>query len=281
MAQQIILNGVVANDGKGNPLRDAWTKTNANFTELYDAIAAIDPKVAAAVQAAISVLAIADVNGLQAALNSKATPADIQAAVTALIASAPGALDTLNELALAIGNNPNFATTMMNALAAKAPLASPVFTGTPTAPTPAQGDNTQKLATTAFVTALVASVAQGISYKTLGDADATLLNTDRIVVLGSVLTAPRTWTLPGAASVSNGTQYRILDIAAGISATNTLTIAAAVGETINGAATRVLATPRAEAVLFSDGVSAWFYGVAPSFTRGQIVGLALGPDSLS
>src|ERR1017187_619453 len=34
-----------------------------------------------------------------------------------------------------------------------APLNSPAFTGTPTAPTPTPGDNTTKLATTAFVTA--------------------------------------------------------------------------------------------------------------------------------
>jgi microcystin-dependent protein len=36
-----------------------------------------------------------------------------------------------------------------------APLASPAFTGTPTAPTPAVGDNSTKLATTAFVAAAI------------------------------------------------------------------------------------------------------------------------------
>ncbi len=36
--------------------------------------------------------------------------------------SAPAALDTLNELAAALGNDPNFATTMLNALAGKQPL---------------------------------------------------------------------------------------------------------------------------------------------------------------
>jgi hypothetical protein len=38
----------------------------------------------------------------------------------------------------------------------KAPLASPAFTGTPTAPTPAAGDNSTKIATTAFVVATLA-----------------------------------------------------------------------------------------------------------------------------
>lgn len=44
----------------------------------------------------------------------------IQTAVNNLVASAPGALDTLNELATALGNDASFATTMTNALAAKA-----------------------------------------------------------------------------------------------------------------------------------------------------------------
>jgi collagen triple helix repeat protein len=39
----------------------------------------------------------------------------------------------------------------------RAPLASPTFTGTPAAPTPSPGDNTTKLATTAFVTATLGS----------------------------------------------------------------------------------------------------------------------------
>ncbi|EGL64175.1 hypothetical protein AGRO_3091, partial [Agrobacterium sp. ATCC 31749] len=41
--------------------------------------------------------------------------------------------------------------TVEAALSLKSPLASPVFTGTPTAPTPAQGNNSTRLATTAYV----------------------------------------------------------------------------------------------------------------------------------
>ena len=47
------------------------------------------------------------------------TTAFVQAAIAALVASSPAALDTLNELATALGNDPNFATTMTNALAGK------------------------------------------------------------------------------------------------------------------------------------------------------------------
>ncbi|AXL49180.1 hypothetical protein DSC91_000897 [Paraburkholderia caffeinilytica] len=92
------------------------------------------------------------------------TPAETQvlitAAINALVAAAPGALDTLKELADALGDDPNFATTMMNALALKAPLASPVFTGTPKVPTQAVGDNSLAAASTAFVNALVAAGVQ-------------------------------------------------------------------------------------------------------------------------
>ncbi|MDA7086509.1 tail fiber protein [Pseudomonas sp. SA3-5] len=53
-----------------------------------------------------------------------ATTAFVKAAIAALIDSSPGALDTLNELAAALGDDPNFATTMTNALAGKQPLAA-------------------------------------------------------------------------------------------------------------------------------------------------------------
>ncbi|MDB2179564.1 hypothetical protein PMW64_06145, partial [Citrobacter farmeri] len=51
-----------------------------------------------------------------------ANTAFVKAALAALVASSPAALDTLNELAAALGNDPNFATTMTNALANKQPL---------------------------------------------------------------------------------------------------------------------------------------------------------------
>lgn len=89
----------------------------------------------------------------------------IAAAIANLINSAPGALDTLNELADALGDDPNFATTVTNALALKAPLASPALTGTPTSPTAAPGTNTTQVATTAFVTAAVAVLAAIVDLK--------------------------------------------------------------------------------------------------------------------
>ena len=58
-----------------------------------------------------------------------ATTAFVKAAIDATIDSAPGALDTLNELAAAIGDDANFSTTITNSIATKAALAGAAFTG--------------------------------------------------------------------------------------------------------------------------------------------------------
>ena len=50
-----------------------------------------------------------------------ASTAFVMSAIAALVDSSPDALNTLNELAAALGNDPNFATTMTNALAGKQP----------------------------------------------------------------------------------------------------------------------------------------------------------------
>ena len=58
-----------------------------------------------------------------------ATTAYVETAVSNLVSAAPAALDTLDELAAALGDDANFSTTITNSLALKAPLASPDFTG--------------------------------------------------------------------------------------------------------------------------------------------------------
>lgn len=87
-----------------------------------------------------------------------ASTAFVQAAILALIGGAPATLDTLKEIAAAINNDPNFSTTINNALALKAPLASPALTGAPTAPTAVQSTNNTQIATTAFVKSAVAGL---------------------------------------------------------------------------------------------------------------------------
>jgi len=58
-----------------------------------------------------------------------ATTAFVGTAVSNLVASAPAALDTLNELATALGNDAAFSTTVTNSIATKLPLAGGTMTG--------------------------------------------------------------------------------------------------------------------------------------------------------
>ncbi len=60
---------------------------------------------------------------------SVASTAFVRQEITSLVDSAPAAMDTLNELAAALGDDANFSTTVNNSIALKAPLASPDFTG--------------------------------------------------------------------------------------------------------------------------------------------------------
>jgi hypothetical protein len=60
------------------------------------------------------------------------TDARADARVALIVDSAPATLDTLNELAAALGDDPNFATTTATSIGLKAPLASPSFTGNAT-----------------------------------------------------------------------------------------------------------------------------------------------------
>jgi hypothetical protein len=61
-----------------------------------------------------------------------ATDQEIQDAIDALVDSAPGALNTLNELAAALGDDSNYATTVTNALATKAALNATILPKTTT-----------------------------------------------------------------------------------------------------------------------------------------------------
>ena len=60
---------------------------------------------------------------------SLASDQDVTDAVAALVDSAPGTLDKLNELASALGDDPNFATTTTNSIATKLPLAGGTMSG--------------------------------------------------------------------------------------------------------------------------------------------------------
>ena len=62
-----------------------------------------------------------------------ANTAYVDTAIANVVNSAPAALDTLNELATALGNDANFSTTVTNSIADKLPLAGGTLTGAVTA----------------------------------------------------------------------------------------------------------------------------------------------------
>jgi hypothetical protein len=63
-------------------------------------------------------------------LSDYATETYVDTAVSTLVDAAPAALNTLNELAAALGDDANYASTITTALGTKAPTADPTFTGT-------------------------------------------------------------------------------------------------------------------------------------------------------
>lgn len=67
-----------------------------------------------------TLLQLGDVEGLIEALAAKATPADVTAAIAALVDMAPAELDTLRELALAVQDNGDALGSLISAVAAKA-----------------------------------------------------------------------------------------------------------------------------------------------------------------
>jgi hypothetical protein len=87
---------------EGEPLADILARANHTGTQLAATISDFNSAVASAIP------------------GSYATDAEVTAAINAVIDAAPGTLDTLNELAAALGDDPNFATTLTNQIATKA-----------------------------------------------------------------------------------------------------------------------------------------------------------------
>ena len=79
-------------------------------------------------------IAAASTSDLSEGTNLYYTDARADARVALIVDSSPAALNTLNELAAALGDDANFSTTVNASIALKAPTASPTFTGTVTTP---------------------------------------------------------------------------------------------------------------------------------------------------
>ncbi|TDF86304.1 phage tail protein [Pseudomonas sp. H9] len=179
-----------------------------------------------------------------------ANTAFVQAAIAALVASSPAALDTLNELAAALGNDPNFATTITNLLALKAPLESPIFTGSPQTPTPQQFDADTSIATTEFVQRALGSLPGD---PILVSANITLVNAQA----GNLFLNTDTWqiTLPSLAVTPNGSAFHFLFMKEGGSLKGSGT------ETIQGiSAANSYTAYRGEKVTVVKRNNAWYLG---------------------
>jgi len=113
-----------------------------------------------------------------------ATTAFVGTAVSNLVASAPAALDTLNELATALGNDANFSTTLTTNLGLKAPKADPTFTGTVTvsASGVAFSDGTQTKAGVPSITNIPTALAAGAQTIAASRADQFIPLTGAVVI---------------------------------------------------------------------------------------------------
>jgi len=79
--------------------------------------------------AAVNSAGTTQVAAIQSASSGLATTTYVDTEIASLVDSAPGTLDTLNELAAALGDDANFSTTVTNSIATKLPLAGGTMTG--------------------------------------------------------------------------------------------------------------------------------------------------------
>ena len=98
-------------------------------------------------------LNLSDIGNVGTARNNLSvySRAQVDQAIADLVDSSPGALDTLNELAAALGDDANFSTTVNNAIALRAPIAAPLLTGNARSSTPPDDDDSTRIATTGWV----------------------------------------------------------------------------------------------------------------------------------
>jgi hypothetical protein len=175
-----------------------------------------------------------------------ATTAFVRAEVAALVNSAGATLDTLGEIATALGNDANLSSTLTTSIGLKAPLASPTFTGTVTvaAAGVAFTDGTQTKEGVPSRTPIISKVA---SY-TLSAAS----ERDSLIEVDS--TGPVTITIPTNSAVAYpiGTTLDILGINTGL-----ITIAGDSGVTVNSTPGLKLRTQWSSCTLFKRAENSW------------------------
>jgi len=141
---RLLLNGNA--DGLAALQTSAKTNLVAAINELVGAVGGAGATIDDAATSTLSVW------------SSSYTASQIAAARDALVDAAPGVLDTLNELAAALGDDPNFATTITDLVTARTQPATPDAAGVIQLATPAQavaGTDDVRAVTPAGVRAVV------------------------------------------------------------------------------------------------------------------------------
>ena len=202
-----------ANLGLYLPVYDAddgmWgTHLNSNATTLDGAVHALQtagpflPLSGGTMQGAVALAGVSTAPTAVAGTNTT------QIATTAFVETAVGSIASAG---VSTFNGRSGAVTLSTADvtgAGGAPLASPTFTGTPAAPTPTGGDNSTKIATTAFVAGAVSAGAAGVASFNTRTGAVTLSNADVTTVLPGSATTP---AMNGTAAVGTGTTWARAD----------------------------------------------------------------------
>jgi len=175
-----------------------------------------------------------------------ATTAFVRAEVAALVNSAGATLDTLGEIATALGNDANLSQTLTTSIGLKAPLASPTFTGTVTvaAAGVAFTDGTQTKEGVPSRTPII--------YKTGSYTLSAASERDSLIEVDS--TSPVTITIPTNSAVAYpiGTTLDILGTNTGL-----ITIAGDSGVTVNSTPGLKLRTQWSSCTLFKRAENSW------------------------
>jgi hypothetical protein len=185
-----------------------------------------------------------------------ATKAYVDTQVSSLVDSAPGTLDTLNELAAALGDDPNFATTVTNSIATKLSLSGGTMTGaiamgtnkitglgTPTAGTDAATKDyidTQTTSAAASATAAAISASAAATSATSAATSATSAANSYSAVVG--LTGAGILRDMGTITETDTTSSTYLNIATIATSANNSASAAATSATSAAASASAAAT---------------------------------------
>lgn len=97
---------------------------------------------------------------------------------------------------------------------------------------------------------------------THGDSDYSVPGSDRTTITSATFTALRTWTLPAASAVNAGQHVVIADMFGAINGANTLSVARAGADTINGVTSVAITAQYGYIDLVSDGSSKWTYAAS-------------------